>query len=176
MPGSQADEIDWENLSNKELHDKFQQMMTEQVQDVLNNFEEAMERSLALRRRSKQSSITSLMNCSRVFHHHHPLHLTHLSNNNNNDYLHVAKQTSAEQAVFLLRLAKLLVLLLILLWLLLLMRRRMIMWEIMRMRLIKINTTCSHLYHHQQVDLRYIFVMVGLHHHLRYEMMSIFLN
>ena len=43
MPGSQADEIDWENLSNKELHDKFQQMMTEQVQDVLNNFEEAME-------------------------------------------------------------------------------------------------------------------------------------
>ena len=44
MPGSQADEIDWENLSNKELHDKFQQMMTEQVQDVLNNFEEAMEK------------------------------------------------------------------------------------------------------------------------------------
>ena len=43
MPGSQADEIDWENLPNKELHDKFQQMMTEQVQDVLNNFEEAME-------------------------------------------------------------------------------------------------------------------------------------
>ena len=42
MPGSPADEIDWENLSNKELHDKFQQMMTEQVQDVLNNFEEAM--------------------------------------------------------------------------------------------------------------------------------------
>ena len=38
-----------------------------------------------------------------------------------------------------------------------------------RMRLIKISTTCSHLYHHQQVDLRYIFIMVGLHHHLRYE-------
>ena len=44
MPGSQADEIDWENLTNKELHDKFQQMMTEQVRDVLNNFEEAMEK------------------------------------------------------------------------------------------------------------------------------------
>ena len=29
---------------NKELHDKFQQMMTEQVQDVLNNFEEAMDK------------------------------------------------------------------------------------------------------------------------------------
>ena len=44
MPGSQADEIDWENLTNKELHDKFHQMMTEQVQDVLNRFEEAMEK------------------------------------------------------------------------------------------------------------------------------------
>ena len=44
MPGSQADEIDWENMTNKELHDKFQQMMTEQVQDVLNNFEDAMDK------------------------------------------------------------------------------------------------------------------------------------
>ena len=48
MPGSQADEIDWENSTNKELHDKFQQMMTEQVQDVLNNFEEAMEKITGL--------------------------------------------------------------------------------------------------------------------------------
>ena len=48
MPGSQADEIDWENLTNKGLHDKFQQMMTEQVQDVLNNFEEAMEKITGL--------------------------------------------------------------------------------------------------------------------------------
>ena len=44
MAGSQADEIDWENLMNKELHDKFQQMMSGQVQDVLNRFEEAMEK------------------------------------------------------------------------------------------------------------------------------------
>src|SRR3954470_15860296 len=44
MPGSQADETDWENLTNKELHDKFQQMMSGQVQDVLNRFEEAMEK------------------------------------------------------------------------------------------------------------------------------------
>src|SRR3954471_14507724 len=48
MPGSQPDEIDWENLTNKELHDKFQKMMTEQVQDVLNNFEEAMEKITGL--------------------------------------------------------------------------------------------------------------------------------
>ena len=48
MLGSQADGIDWENLTNKELHDKFQQMMTEQVQDVLNNFEEAMEKITGL--------------------------------------------------------------------------------------------------------------------------------
>ena len=44
MTGSQADELDWENMTNKELHDKFQQMMGEQVQDVLNGFGEAMEK------------------------------------------------------------------------------------------------------------------------------------
>ena len=44
MPGSQADETDWENMTNKDLHDKFQQMMSGQVQDVLNRFEEAMEK------------------------------------------------------------------------------------------------------------------------------------
>ena len=44
MAGSQAEETDWENMMNKELHDKFQKMMTEQVQDVLNNFEEAMDK------------------------------------------------------------------------------------------------------------------------------------
>ena len=44
MAGSQVDETDWENMTNKELHDKFQQMMTEQVQDVLNNFEEATDK------------------------------------------------------------------------------------------------------------------------------------
>ena len=44
MTGSQVDETDWENMTNKELHDKFQQMMTEQVQDLLNNFEEAMDK------------------------------------------------------------------------------------------------------------------------------------
>ena len=44
MPGSQADETDWENMTNKDLHDKFQQMMRGQVQDVLNRFEEAMEK------------------------------------------------------------------------------------------------------------------------------------
>ena len=42
--GSQADETDWENMTNKELHDKFQQMMRGQVEDVLNRFEEAMEK------------------------------------------------------------------------------------------------------------------------------------
>ena len=44
MPGSQPDAIDWENMTNKELHDKFQQMMSGQVEDVLNRFEEAMEK------------------------------------------------------------------------------------------------------------------------------------
>ena len=40
MAGSQVDETDWENMTNKELHDKFQQMMSGQVQDVLNRFED----------------------------------------------------------------------------------------------------------------------------------------
>src|SRR5215216_2586631 len=44
MAGPQADEIDWENMTNKELHDKFQQMMSGQVADVLNRFDEAMEK------------------------------------------------------------------------------------------------------------------------------------
>ena len=44
MAGSQADETDWENMTNKQLHDKFQRMMSGQVQDVLNRFEEAMEK------------------------------------------------------------------------------------------------------------------------------------
>src|SRR6266511_3963291 len=44
MAGSQANEIDWENMTNKDLHDKFQQMINGQVEDVLNRFEEAMEK------------------------------------------------------------------------------------------------------------------------------------
>ena len=44
MPGSQVDDTDWENLTNKELHDTFQQMMSVQVHDVINRFEEAMEK------------------------------------------------------------------------------------------------------------------------------------
>ena len=91
MPGSQADETDWENMTNKDLHDKFQQMMSEQVQDVLNRFEEAMEKIDGMEKTFETKLDNKFKNCSCVFHHHHPLHLTHLSNNNNNDYLHVAK-------------------------------------------------------------------------------------
>ena len=60
-----------------------------------------------------------------------------------------------------------LLLLLVLLWLLLLLllvpRRMMIMWEIMRMRLIKIRTTCNHRHHHHQVVFMHIIATVGLH-------------
>ena len=48
MAGSQADETDWENLTNKQLHDKFQQLMSGQVQDVLKFFEEAKEKITGL--------------------------------------------------------------------------------------------------------------------------------
>ena len=44
MPGSQADETDWENMTNKELHDKFHQMLGQQVEDVMVSFGKAMEK------------------------------------------------------------------------------------------------------------------------------------
>ena len=44
MAGPQADEIDWENMTKKELHDKFQQMLSQQVEDVMATFGKALER------------------------------------------------------------------------------------------------------------------------------------
>ena len=44
MAGSQTDKTDWENMTNKELQNKFQQMMSGQVEDMLNRFDEAMEK------------------------------------------------------------------------------------------------------------------------------------
>ena len=44
MAGPQADEIDWENMTNKELHDKFHQMLGQQVEDVMASFGKALER------------------------------------------------------------------------------------------------------------------------------------
>ncbi len=122
---------------------------------------------MALRRRSKQSLIASLMNCSRIFHNHRRLHLSHLCNNNNNASFRISMD---ERSVFLLRMAKLLVLLfllLMLLWLLLLLllvpRRMMSMRAIMRMRLIKIRTTCTHQHHHHFfVVCRIIFLCVSI--------------
>ena len=44
MPGSLADEIDWENMTNMDLHDKFHQMLGQQVEDVMASFGKALER------------------------------------------------------------------------------------------------------------------------------------
>ena len=44
MAGSQADEIDWENMMKKQLHHKFQQMLGQQVEDVMASFGKALER------------------------------------------------------------------------------------------------------------------------------------
>ena len=178
MAGSQADETDWANMTNKELHDKFQQMMSGQVQDVLNRFEEAMEKIDGIQKAFETKLDNKLMNCSCIFHNHHPMHLSHLCNNNNYAPFRISMD---EHNVFLLSQDNILVpllLLLVLLWLLLLrrLRRMTIMQAIMRMRLIKIRTTCSHQHHHHQVDLRHNIAMVGLRHHLRYEIMTIFLN
>ena len=43
MAGPQACEIDWENMT-KELHDKFQQMLSQQVEDVMATFRKVLER------------------------------------------------------------------------------------------------------------------------------------
>src|SRR4051812_35114181 len=47
MPGSHdevaRDAPDWENMTNKALHDKFAQMMSEQVQDIENRFTDAID-------------------------------------------------------------------------------------------------------------------------------------
>src|ERR1041385_9118774 len=47
MPGSHdevaRDAPDWENMTNKELHDKFAQMMSKQVNDIENRFTEAID-------------------------------------------------------------------------------------------------------------------------------------
>ena len=81
--GSQADETDWENMTNKKLHDKFQQMMSGQVEDVLNRFEEAMEKIDGIEKAFETKLDNKLMNCSRIFHNHRPLHLSHLYSDNN---------------------------------------------------------------------------------------------
>ena len=44
MAGTQADEIDWENMTNKELRDKFLQMLGQQVEDVMATFGKALGR------------------------------------------------------------------------------------------------------------------------------------
>ena len=44
MAGSQADEIDWENMTNKEPHRKFHQMLGQQVEDMMASFGKALER------------------------------------------------------------------------------------------------------------------------------------
>ena len=45
MAGTQADEIAWENVTNKELHDKFHQMLGQQVEHVMASFGKELERT-----------------------------------------------------------------------------------------------------------------------------------
>ena len=44
MAGPRADEIDWENMTKKELHDKFQQMLSQQVEDIMATSGKPLER------------------------------------------------------------------------------------------------------------------------------------
>ena len=93
------------------------------------------------------------------------------TNNNNNNIAFQIKWVG--HYAFPLSLVKILVPLLMLLSLLLLLQS----WRtITRMRLIKIRTTCNHQHHHHPAVLRYIMATVELQHHMRYEIMTIFLN
>ena len=69
MAGSQADEIDWEIMTNKELHDKFHQMLGQQVEDVMASFGKAMEKMDDIEKLTP-SWTPSLMNYSNISHHH----------------------------------------------------------------------------------------------------------
>jgi hypothetical protein len=100
----------------------------------------------------------SSLKCLRVY--LHLLPLLHCYNN----HLHIVIQPSIERGMFLLRKDKILVPL----RLLLLPRGR----TITRMWLIRIRTTCNHQHHHQVVHMPTI-ATVGLHHPLRYEIMTI---
>ena len=84
-------------MTNKDLHDKFQQMMSGQVQDVLNRFEEAMEKIDGMETTFETKLDNRYNELLARLPPPPPLHLTHLyNNNNNNDYLHIVKRPSAE--------------------------------------------------------------------------------
>ena len=69
--------------------------MSGHVQDVLNRFEETMEKIDGMEKTFETKLDNKFNELLARLPPPPPLHLTHLSNNNNNDYLHVAKQTSA---------------------------------------------------------------------------------
>ena len=126
-------------MTNKELHDKFQQMMSGQVGDVLNRFEEAMEKIDGMEK-TFETKLDNRFNELLARLPPPPPAAPHAPLQQQQQRLPPRRETALlERVVSLFSLAKLLVLLLILLWLLLLMWRRMIMREITRMRLIKIE-------------------------------------
>ena len=91
IAGSQVDETVWENMTDKELHDKFQQMMSGQVQDVLNRFEEAMEKIDGMEKTFETKLDNKFNELLTRLPPRPPAAPNALSKNNNNEYLHVAK-------------------------------------------------------------------------------------
>ena len=83
MAGSQADETDWENMTNKQLNVKFHQMMSGQVQDVLNRFEETMEKIDGMEKSFDTKLDNKFNELLTRLPNHQPLHLSHLCNDNN---------------------------------------------------------------------------------------------
>ena len=177
MEGSQADKTDWENMTNKELHDKFWQMMSGQVEDVLNRFEETMEKIDGIEKALEtklDNKFNELLACfpqpppaETVA----PLQQEQQQQKQNR----LPNQVGRAQRVPLepgqtfgagvptvdASVAP---------------AATVEVEDITRMGLIKIRTTCNHQHHHHEVVLMHIITTVGLHHHLRYEIMTIFLN
>ena len=164
-------------MTNKELHDKFQQMMNGQVQDVLNRFEEAMEK-IDVMEKSFETKLDNKFNELLSFPQPPPAapvaplqqqQLRPLPNQYGRAHRVPIEPRQTSGAAATAVGASLLLLLL-----LLVPRRMMSMREIMRMRLIKIRTTCHHQHNNHQVVHMQIMAMVGLT--LKYEIMTISLN
>ncbi|KAI4993332.1 hypothetical protein ZWY2020_007645 [Hordeum vulgare] len=164
--GSQVDEINWESLTNQELHDKFQQMMAHQVQDFVTSLEEAMEKLDGLEKTFDRRWTPSSMRCLPVY--HHQLQLLSLLNNNDDD-INKAQILWDERDVCLPAKARILVflLLLLLLWFLWLSKMRiMVVITMTSERLLQIKTRDNNRHHKHRIIHMDTISMVGLHHPL----------
>ena len=175
MPGSQADETDWENLTNKELHDTFQQMMSVQVQDVINRFEEAMEKIDGMEKTFETKLDNKFAELLLRFPPPPPAAPAAPLQQQQKQQHRLPNQVGRAQRVPLEPGQT---------------SRAAVptvdasvapdataeVEDYYEDEVDQNRTMCNHHHHHHRVVLGYIIAMVGLHHHMMYEIMTIFLN